>query len=151
MEESLNRSFRDAGLALIAAGCLVVGTGGISPGQAQTGIGNPMMAPNPMMPAPGRSLNPMVNPMQPPAARSDDAVERDPELGNLPVSEGVEDTFYACTACHSVQTFAQMRLTDERWDYLWGWMIKEQGMPDYGEEMREIILPYLKRHFSSQR
>jgi hypothetical protein len=95
-----------------------------------------------------------VAPMQPLgglAGQPETAVERDPNFGNLPVGPGMEDTFYMCTACHSAQTFAQQRLTDERWNYLWDWMIESQGMPDYGEEMREIITGYLTTHFSSQR
>lgn len=113
---------------------------------------DPMRAPNPMVP------NPLLpNPMNPPqplgggSRQSQTEYELDPELGNLPISAGVEDTYYACTACHSEQTFAQQRLTDARWDYLWTWMIEEQGMPEYDEELRETVLAYLKRHFSSER
>lgn len=73
------------------------------------------------------------------------------DLDNLPDTAGVEDTYYSCTPCHSAQTFAQQRLTDARWEYLWDWMINEQNMPDYGSEQREIILGYLQTHFSSQR
>ncbi|HBG99715.1 MAG TPA: hypothetical protein DDY29_13690 [Rhodobacteraceae bacterium] len=58
--------------------------------------------------------------------------------------------YYTCTVCHSAQTFAQQRLTDERWAYLWEWMIREQGMPDWGMERRESILAYLTTHFSSE-
>ena len=74
-----------------------------------------------------------------------------PDLANLPVGPGIEDVYYSCTWCHSAQTFAQQRLTDARWEYLWDWMIQEQGMPDYGPESREIILEYLTTHFSSER
>ncbi|MBV6658963.1 MAG: hypothetical protein KI785_14465 [Devosiaceae bacterium] len=110
---------------------------------------NPMVAPvapNPM-PAGGGLLNPMVQGAQP--AEQDFALRED--LGNLPDTAGVEDTYYMCTACHSAATFAQQRLTDARWDYLWDWMISDQNMPDYGPEARESILAYLKTHFSSER
>lgn len=125
------------------------------PAPAQSGLPNPMLNPNPMMPQPGAPMAPNnIAPMQPLGGlmgQPETDVARDPEFDNLPISPGMEDTYYSCTGCHSAQTFMQMRLTDARWDYLWGWMIKEQGMPDYGEEMREVILGYLKTHFSSER
>jgi len=103
-------------------------------------IPNPMGIPNPMAPTQSNAANP-----------TESEYETSAEFGGLPVSEGVDTTYYLCTACHSVQTFAQLRVTDERWEYLWDWMIKEQGMADYGEENKEIILSYVKRHFSSER
>ncbi|WP_349359124.1 hypothetical protein [Stappia sp.] len=144
-----------AASSLLAAFLALSGVAlGVAPAQAQS-VPDPMQTPNPMMPNPGQPMSPMsVAPMQPLgglAGQPETGVVRDPEFGNLPVSPGMEDTFYACTACHSAQTFAQMRLTDERWAYLWDWMIKEQGMPDYGEDMRETILAYLTQHFSSER
>lgn len=77
--------------------------------------------------------------------------EGNSELGGLPDAPGAEDTFYLCSACHSIALVKQQRLSDERWDYLWNWMIKEQGMPEQDEETREAILDYLKKHFSSAR
>lgn len=75
----------------------------------------------------------------------------DPEFGDLPVSEGMEETFYLCSACHSTAIIRQQHVSDARWDYLWNWMIEEQGMPEQTPERRELILSYLKRHFSSER
>lgn len=75
----------------------------------------------------------------------------DPEFGDLPVSEGMEETFYLCSACHSTAIIRQQHVSDARWDYLWNWMIEEQGMPEQSPEQRELILSYLKRHFSSER
>jgi hypothetical protein len=122
---------------------------------AESAVANPMKTQNPMLPNPGRPMSPMgIAPMQPLgglAGQPESNVARDPEFDNLPISPGMEETYYSCTACHSVQTFAQMRLTDERWEYLWDWMIKEQGMPEYDGETREIVLKYLQEHFSSQR
>ncbi len=103
-------------------------------------VPNPMAIPNPMAPTQSNAANP-----------TESEYETSAEFGGLPVSDGVDTTYYLCTACHSVQTFAQLRVTDERWEYLWDWMIKEQGMADYGEENKEIILSYVKRHFSSER
>ncbi|MCR9255486.1 MAG: hypothetical protein NXI16_05260 [Alphaproteobacteria bacterium] len=122
---------------------------------AEAAIPNPMIQPGPLMPQPGQPMSPMnIAPMQPLgglAGQPETGVERDPEFENLPISPGMEDTFYACTACHSSQTFQQMRLTEARWEYLWDWMIKEQGMPEYDAETRDIILAYLNEHFSSER
>ena len=75
----------------------------------------------------------------------------DPEFGFLPEGAGMEDTYYQCVACHSTAIIRQQRLTDARWDYLWGWMVEEQGMPEAEPEIREAILTYLKTHFSSDR
>lgn len=77
--------------------------------------------------------------------------EGNPELGDLIDAPGVEETYYMCSACHSIALVRQQRLTDARWDYLWTWMIEEQGMADPGEELQEMILGYLKEHYSSQR
>ena len=111
---------------------------------------NPMAAPSAPNPMPrgGGMLNPMV-PGAPAGGGEEVAIRED--LGNLPDTPGVEDTYYLCTACHSAATFAQQRVTDARWDYLWDWMIERQGMPDYGPELRDVILGYLKTHFSSER
>lgn len=77
--------------------------------------------------------------------------EGNPEFGGLPDGPGAEDTYYMCSACHSIALVKQQRLTDARWDYLWNWMIEEQGMADAGEEYRQTILGYLKQHYSSER
>lgn len=79
------------------------------------------------------------------------ATPTDPEFGDLPISEGMEETFYLCSACHSTAIIRQQHVSDARWDYLWNWMIEEQGMPEQTPERRELILSYLKSHFSSER
>lgn len=103
--------------------------------------------------AAAQGYDPMRPPQQqvPGAAAPETAPEVDPELGGLPVGPGAEDTFYLCSACHSISLVTQQRLTDERWDYLWTWMIEEQGMPEQDAETRETILDYLKTHFSAER
>jgi len=140
--------------ATLAAAAMVVIVAS-EDGYAQTNLQNPMLQQNPMTPTPGTPMSPMnLAPMQPLgglAGQPEANVERDPDFDNLPVGPGMDVTYYSCTACHSSQTFQQMRLTDARWEYLWDWMIAEQGMPDYGEEDREIILTYLQTHFSSER
>ncbi|WP_202190071.1 hypothetical protein [Ensifer sp. LCM 4579] len=86
-----------------------------------------------------------------PTPRGEPAPPGNPELGGLPEAPGAEDTYYLCSACHSIALVTQQRLTDERWNYLWDWMVREQGMPDQDEETREAILRYLQTHFSSER
>lgn len=95
-----------------------------------------------------RPANPMT-PGQPPTGESD--VKLNPELGNLPDTPGAEETFYLCSACHSLAIVKQQRISSARWDYLWTWMIEEQGMPEQDPETREKILTYLERHFSWER
>ena len=90
-------------------------------------------------------------PGAPGGPRSGPGVELDPELGNLPDTPGIEDTFYLCSACHSISIVRQQRIADARWDYLWTWMVEKQGMPEQDPETKERILSYLKRHFSSER
>lgn len=141
---------------LAACAATLLGLAALAPeSRGETPVQNPMLQPNPMMPNPGRPMSPMsISPMQPLgglAGQLEPGVPRDPEFENLPIGPRMDDTFYSCAACHSSQTFQQMRLTDARWDYLWTWMIEEQGMAEYDEETRELVLGYLKQHFSSER
>lgn len=88
------------------------------------------------------------------ATPSPDAAKRlegNPEFEDLPDAPGAEETYYLCSACHSIALVKQQRLSDARWDYLWTWMIEEQGMPEQDDETRDTILSYLKQHFSSER
>ncbi|WP_198174332.1 hypothetical protein [Mesorhizobium xinjiangense] len=71
-----------------------------------------------------------------------------PRLGGLPDAPGAEETFYLCSACHSIAMVRQQHLSDERWDDIWAWMVEEQGMPEQDEETRNTILGYLKTYFS---
>lgn len=82
--------------------------------------------------------------------QDEEAVATNPEFANLPDTEGMEDTYYQCVACHSMTIIKQQSLSDARWDYLWHWMVDEQGMVEPDEETKELILSYLKRHFSSE-
>lgn len=79
------------------------------------------------------------------------AVAPNPEFDNLPNTAGVEDTYYTCTACHSAAIIKQQSLSDARWDYLWDWMIEEQGMPEPDAKTKQTILGYLKENFSSEK
>lgn len=101
-------------------------------------------------------MRPAVNPLAPAmpmadAGSDEPAFAPNPELGNLPDAPGAEDTYYQCVACHSTAIIRQQSLSDARWDYLWTWMVEEQGMYEPDDETRDIILNYLKTHFSSER
>lgn len=85
------------------------------------------------------------------AAPGDTAVALNPEFDDLPDTAGVEETYYQCVACHSTAIIKQQKISDARWDYLWDWMVKDQGMVEPDEETKEIVLDYLKEHFSSER
>lgn len=89
--------------------------------------------------------------MQPSVQEKTETTAVNPDFENLPDTAGMEDTYYQCVACHSTAIIKQQHLTDARWDYLWGWMVKEQGMPETDAETKEVILTYLKKHFSSER
>jgi len=83
--------------------------------------------------------------------QEEEAVPLNPEFENMPDTPGMEETYYQCVACHSMSIIKQQRISDARWDYLWEWMVEEQGMPEADEETKEIVLDYLKQHFSSER
>lgn len=83
--------------------------------------------------------------------RSETSPPGNPELGGLPDAPGAEETYYLCSACHSIALVTQQRVTDERWSYLWDWMVREHDMPDQDKETRAAILGYLQAHFSSER
>lgn len=75
----------------------------------------------------------------------------EPEFGQLFVAPGVEDTYYACTACHSEMIVAQQGKTREGWDKMLDWMVEEQGMAELPENDRTIILDYLATHYNTDR
>lgn len=93
------------------------------------------------------------DPLKPKARPPEDGASAPPhpDYENLPDAPGVEETYYLCTGCHSAAIIKQQRLSDARWDYLWRWMIEEQGMPETDEETKATILGYLKQYFSSER
>lgn len=86
-----------------------------------------------------------------PAAAETTLPEEEPEFGVLKVAPGVEETFYACTACHSEMIVAQQGLTREHWDESFEWMVEEQGMSEIDEPDRTIILDYLAKHYNEDR
>ncbi len=83
-------------------------------------------------------------------AATDDAAD-EPEFGILHQASGVEETYYACTACHSEMIVAQQGLSRTHWDELLDWMVEEQGMSEIEEPDRTLILDYLSTHYNEDR
>ncbi len=73
------------------------------------------------------------------------------EYGLLVEGDGVEETYYACTACHSEMIVAQQGKTRDGWDKLLDWMVAEQGMQKIAPEERATILDYLAAHYNTDR
>ena len=131
-------------LTIAAAAALSLGAG---PALAETRL-------DPMASLAGRPAgSDPLDPMTALRAWSDTgaAAEGNPEFGGLPDGEGVEETYYQCVACHSTEIIKQQRVTDQRWDELWIWMVEDQGMFEPDDETKQIILTYLKTHLSSER
>jgi cytochrome c len=84
---------------------------------------------------------PSIVPVDPPPGGSD-AFGSD-----WPDGEGRMLTGAACITCHSLAIVKQQGLSRKRWDELLDWMVEEQGMPEYDENTRTVILDYLERHF----
>ena len=80
--------------------------------------------------------------LQASAARAQDA------LGGLPAGPGQEETYYACSACHSIHLVTQQRLPRQRWDKLLDVMVEKQGMAEPAPEDRALILDYLATHLN---
>jgi cytochrome c len=72
----------------------------------------------------------------------------EPEMALLPEGKGREEVFYLCSACHSIRTVVQQRLSRDVWDETLDYMVEEQGMPVLEEEERVLILEYLGMHVS---
>lgn len=73
------------------------------------------------------------------------------EFGHLVEGKGAEETFYACTGCHSDMLVVQQGLSRDRWNELIDWMIDEQGMPELESEERDVILDYLSKNYGPDR
>ncbi len=85
------------------------------------------------------------------AAINDAPEEEEYEYGILFDAPGVEETFYACSACHSEMIVAQQGLSREGWLELFEWMVEDQGMDEFEEPERTIILDYLTANYGEDR
>lgn len=77
--------------------------------------------------------------------------EQEQDFGQLVVDEGVEETFYTCTACHSGMIVAQQGKTRDGWKKLLVWMVEEQGMSELPEDELNVILDYLAANYNTDR
>lgn len=82
---------------------------------------------------------------------TEEAEAAEEDFGNLFVAEGVEETYYACTACHSEMIVAQQGKTRDGWKKLLVWMVEEQGMNELPEDELNVILDYLAAHYNTDR
>ena len=86
------------------------------------------------------------------AAEAEEEAEATGEdFGQLFVAEGAEETYYACTACHSEMIVAQQGKTRDGWKKLLVWMVEEQGMNELPEDELNVILDYLAAHYNTDR
>ena len=85
------------------------------------------------------------------AAAATPLLVQDPEFGILKVAPGAEETYYACSACHSEMIVAQQGLSRPDWDELLEWMVDEQGMSEIDEPDHTAILDYLAKHYNEDR
>jgi hypothetical protein len=72
-----------------------------------------------------------------------------PEL--YPDAPHREDTFYACTACHSFKIVAQQGMSRDRWDESLTWMVQRHAMPPVEGRERQQVLDYLSAAFPERR
>lgn len=77
--------------------------------------------------------------------------DEDPDMALLPMGEGREEVFYLCSACHSIRTVVQQKLSRNVWDETLEYMVEEHGMPELDEEDHKLILDYLATHVSPEK
>jgi hypothetical protein len=73
------------------------------------------------------------------------AAEEAPE--DLPAGTGREETFYACTACHSTAIIRSQGLSRDNWRAALDWMTERHGLPKFEPAERDLILDYLAHAF----
>jgi hypothetical protein len=69
----------------------------------------------------------------------------------LPEGHGRDETFYACTACHSTALIRRSGFTRQQWDDLMDWMVERQNMNPLDPEERKLIVDYLAQAFPPRR
>jgi hypothetical protein len=65
----------------------------------------------------------------------------------LPEGKGRDETFYACTACHSTAIVRQQGMSRENWAAALEWMTERHGLPKFETAERDLILDYLAMAF----
>jgi len=69
----------------------------------------------------------------------------------LPDGHGRDETFYACTACHSSALIRRSGFTRQQWDDLIDWMVEKQNMNPLEPHERTLIVDYLAEAFPPRR
>jgi hypothetical protein len=69
----------------------------------------------------------------------------------LPDGHGRDQTFYACTACHSSALIRRSGFTRQQWDDLIDWMVDKQNMNPLQGDERKLIVDYLAEAFPPRR
>jgi hypothetical protein len=82
------------------------------------------------------------------AAAPDPEVET-PEV--LPDREGREETFYACTACHSSALIRAQGMSRDAWDRLIDFMQERHNMVPLDAADRKLVVDYLAGAFPPRR
>ena len=77
--------------------------------------------------------------------------EEPEEPSVLPDGHGRDETFYACTACHSSALIRRSGFTRQQWDDLIDWMVEKQNMNPLTAEDRVLIVDYLAGAFPPRR
>lgn len=86
-----------------------------------------------------------------PEMETEEAEASEEDFGQLFVADGVEETYYTCTACHSEMIVAQQGKTRDGWKKLLVWMVEEQGMSELPEDELNVVLDYLAEHYGTDR
>jgi hypothetical protein len=71
------------------------------------------------------------------------------EFEGLPPGTGREETFYACSACHSIKLVVQQGLSRSAWKETLQWMVEEQEMEPLEEAEYKLVLDYLATHLNT--
>jgi len=73
------------------------------------------------------------------------------ELGGMPPALGAEETYYACSACHSIKLVVQQGLSRRSWEESLEWMVEEQEMEPLEPKELKLILDYLSKYYGPDR
>ncbi|MBF0278702.1 MAG: cytochrome c family protein [SAR324 cluster bacterium] len=66
-----------------------------------------------------------------------------------PTGAGSMETGFVCgRICHSEALVQQQGQTREGWEEVIEWMVEEQGMEKLDDDMQDLILSYLSKHFN---
>lgn len=81
-----------------------------------------------------------------PLAFAPPALAEEDEFQGLPKGPGQEQTFYTCSACHSIKLVLQQRMNRVDWDETLDYMVAEQAMDKMEPTERNVVLDYLGKY-----